>query len=280
MKLSLPPDQRGPEPHVSVCEDGAYATLSGTAASGALIVCDHASNALPFEYGTLGLAPEQLQRHIAWDIGAEAVARHVANALEAPAVFTCHSRLLIDCNRGIDDPTLIMRLSDGAIVPGNRVLTASERQHRIDRYYAPYHREIARLIDGALQAQQPPVIVSIHSFTDVWRGSKRPWHCGVLWDKDPRLAYILLQGLRREEGLVAGDNEPYSGRLKGDCLWQHGTQRGLAQAIIEVRQDLIAEDNGQREWAARIASLLRDALTTPSIRADLQTVRAYGSHTD
>jgi predicted N-formylglutamate amidohydrolase len=245
-----------------------------------VVVCDHASNALPPDYATLGLPDAELKRHIAWDSGAAAVARHVALALQAPAVFTRHSRLLIDCNRGIDDPTLIMQLSDGAIVPGNRDLTSVERQHRIECYYTPYHREIARLIDQGLADGHPPVLVSIHSFTDVWRGMKRPWHCGVLWDKDPRLADILLRGLRSEEGLVVGDNEPYSGRLKGDCLWQHGTQRGLAHAIIEIRQDLIVEEKGQSDWGHRIAAVLQDALDTPSIRAELQTERRYGSHTD
>jgi predicted N-formylglutamate amidohydrolase len=265
---------------MQMCEAGAYATLSGTAASGVLVVCDHASNALPAEYGSLGLPAAELNRHIAWDIGASAVAHDVAHALGAPAVFTRYSRLLIDCNRAIDDPTLIMRLSDGAVVPGNRVLPPEERKLRIDRYYAPYHGEISRLIGLALAAGHPPVIVSIHSFTDVWRGSKRPWHCGVLWDKDPRLAGILLRGFKREQSLVVGDNEPYSGRLKGDCLWQHGTQRGLAHAIIEVRQDLIADEKGQREWGARIAAIVKDALSVPGTRADLQIVRHYGSHTD
>lgn len=280
MKPQAPQDQRSTQPHAPARNADAYATLTGQASSGVVVVCDHASNALPPDTASLGLPDAELQRHIAWDIGAAAVARHVALTLQAPAVFTCHSRLLIDCNRGIDDPTLIMRLSDGAVVPGNRVLTSVERQHRIDCYYAPYHREIARLIDLAVLAGQPPVLVSIHSFTDLWRGRKRPWHCGVLWDKDPRLADVLLRGLRQNAGLMVGDNEPYSGRLKGDCLWQHGTQRGLAHAIIEVRQDLIADDDGQRKWGERIAAILCEALAAPSVRADLQTVRRYGSHTD
>jgi len=266
-------------PRGEVRMSAAHATLTGDEASGLVILCDHASNALPPEYGSLGMPPHLLGRHINWDIGAEGVARALALALCAPAVFTRYSRLLIDCNRGLDDPTLIMRISDGAVIPGNRSLSDEERHRRIDMFYAPYHAEIRRVIDAGLAAGKPPVIVSIHSFIDVWSGVQRPWHCGVLWDKDPRLAETLLQGLSRCEGNIVGDNEPYTGRLRGDCLWQHGTKRGLAHAIIELRQDLIATEVGQQFWAERIAAIVGAAMRDPVRRKALQTVQHYGSHT-
>ncbi len=267
------------EMHAGLGKENAYATLAGSIQSGVLILCDHASKALPAAYGSLGLHPAQLERHIAWDIGAAGVAESLAGMLGAPAVLTCWSRLLIDCNRGLDDPTLIMRLSDGAIVPGNRSLTHGERAHRIATYYEPYHSEICSHADAALAAGEPPVLVSIHSYTPCWKGTMRPWHCGILWDKDPRLADVLLQGLRQDRDLVAGDNEPYSGRLRGDCLWQHGIQRGLAHAIIEIRQDLIEHSHGQRDWASRIAEILTAALAHRETRRHLQTVKFHGSHT-
>lgn len=193
--------------------------------------------------------------------------------------MTRYSRLLIDCNRGEDDPTLIMRLSDGAIIPGNRTLTAGERAQRTARFYRPYHDAVRALIDRALAAGTVPVLLSMHSFTPVWRGVPRPWHAAVLWDKDPRLAAPLLSALRAEPGLVVGDNEPYHGALEGDCMWQHGTGRGLAHALVEVRQDLIAGKNGQAEWADRLAGAVERILADARSNPDLKTVKHYGSNT-
>ncbi len=182
--------------------------------------------------------------------------RRLAARLGAPAVLTRYSRLLIDCNRGLDDPTLIMRLSDGAIVPANRHIDAAERERRIARYYTPYHAAIERLIDAALALGVPPLLLSVHSFTDKWRGRPRPWHAGVLWDKDPRLAQRLIAALAQGPGMIVGDNEPYSGSLRGDSMWRHGTERGLPHAIVEIRQDLIAGEEGQQQWGERLAGVL------------------------
>lgn len=247
---------------------------------GILLLCDHASNRLPQEYGTLGLAPGELTRHIAYDIGAEEVARRLAASLGVPAIMTRHSRLLIDCNRGLDDPTLIMRLSDGAVIPGNRVLDASERETRVRLYYQPYHRAIDDAIDRCLAAGHVPMLISLHSFTPVWKGHPRPWHASVLWDRDDRAVRPLIAALSREEGLTIGDNEPYTGRLKGDTMWQHGTMRGLAHAIIEIRQDLVLGEDGQAEWASRLAGVLKGLLDCPTNSPDLKVIRHYGSHTD
>jgi predicted N-formylglutamate amidohydrolase len=254
--------------------------VPGSLTSGILLLCDHAENTLPPEYGTLGLPPEQLERHIAYDPGAAGITRHMARLLNAPAVFTHYSRLLIDPNRGEDDPTLIMRISDGAVVPGNVKITDAERQKRIERFYKPYHEAIARTIDAMIAAGKTPVIFSIHSFTENWRGWPRPWQVGVLWDRDPRLAVPMIDALRRDPALTVGDNEPYAGSLPGDCINKHATLRGLANALIEVRQDLIRDDAGQKEWAETLASHLRMILSRRDAELTFHRAQSYGSHSD
>jgi predicted N-formylglutamate amidohydrolase len=258
-------------PGVAAEEADSYCVRPGRADAGLIVLCDHADNALPPAYGTLGLPPEQLRRHIAYDIGAAPITTALAAAFEVPAVMTRYSRLLIDPNRGADDPTLIMRLSDGAVVPGNRRLEPGERAKRIELYYRPYHAAITRVIDQCLASGVAPALLSIHSFTESWKATPRPWHVGILWDKDARLAKPLLDNFYAEGDLIVGDNEPYSGHLEGDCLWQHGTERGLANAIIEIRQDLIRDAAGQAAWARRIqrvvAKILRDRLADPALNS-------------
>lgn len=241
---------------IEAAVEESFVIVPGRADAGLIVICDHASNALPPGYGTLGLPASQLQRHIAYDIGAAAITRAIAAALDAPAVLSRFSRLLIDPNRGADDPTLIMRLSDGAVVPGNRHLDRSERNKRFRLYYEPYHSAIDDVIDRCLAAGVPPALLSIHSFTESWKGVPRPWHAGILWDRDARLAKPLLSHFESEGTLIVGDNQPYSGALEGDCMWQHGTMRGLAHAIIEVRQDLIRDQAGQAAWAQRIIEIV------------------------
>ena len=243
--------------HIQGYEAPSHRVLPGRADAGVILICDHAENTLPQDYGTLGLPECELQRHIAYDIGARGIVERLSVELGVPAILSRFSRLLIDPNRGEDDPTLIMRLSDGAIIPGNRTLSAEERQKRIATWYAPYHQAITRLIDEAHQYHPHPALLSIHSFTEVWRGSIRPWQVGVLWDCDDRLAVPLIDTFVAEGDLLVGDNEPYTGKLRGDCMWQHGTQRGLPHAIIEVRQDLIRDAAGQADWAGRIARVMR-----------------------
>jgi predicted N-formylglutamate amidohydrolase len=261
-------------------EGDPFVRLTGDAGRGYLILCDHASNALPPSYGTLGLPLEQLERHIGYDIGAAGVTKRLAALLGVPAVLSGYSRLLIDPNRGTDDPTLIMRLSDGAIVPGNAGIDQTEVARRIARYYAPYHTAIDAAIDVAVATGRPPALVSVHSFTPAWKSVPRPWHVTVLWDRDPRLALPLVEALRRESGLVVGENEPYSGKLKGDCLYRHGTHRGLAHALIEIRQDLIRDASGQAEWAERLARVLGELGQSDEVAATLNTIDYYGSQTD
>ncbi len=252
-----------------------FAVVAGDPASGLVLTCDHAENRLPGRYGTLGLGGEALARHIAWDPGARAVTLALARRLGAPAVLSRFSRLLIDPNRGRDDPTLIMRLSDRAVIPGNLGVDAAERERRIAAFYAPYDAAIAAEIEIALAAGSIPAIVSIHSFTPVWRGRGRPWQVGVLWDADPRLAVPLIEQLRADPALVVGDNEPYDGALAGDALYRHATARGLAHALIELRQDLIADEAGVEAWADRLATILAGL----NRRAEIHEIRHFGSRT-
>ena len=225
-----------------------------------LFLCDHAGNALPPAYGALGLAPELFHTHIAYDIGAAEVTRALAASFGAPAVLGTFSRLLIDLNRGPDDPTLVMKLSDGSIIPGNRHVDAAELAQRIASFHAPYHQAIAGQIArlGLLSPKGPPLI-SLHSFTPSWKGAPRPWEVGVLWDQDRRLAGPLMTRLA-EAGFAVGDNEPYSGALEGDTLNRHGTKNGLPHVLIEMRQDLIGDAKAAGAFAAKLLPIIKSAL--------------------
>lgn len=226
-----------------------------------IFICDHASNHIPERYQGLGLAEDQLRRHIAYDLGGAGVTKALAQHFGASAVMSRFSRLLIDPNRGEDDPTLLMRIADGAVVPGNRTLDEAERRARYDMFYRPYHNAITQMIDSYCERNLTPVIISIHSFTEAWKGVPRPWHIGILWDKDSRISKPLLETLRQNDDLIVGDNEPYTGELHGDTMWRHGTQRGLPHALIEVRQDLIKDTAGQKAWAQRLAQALAQTLS-------------------
>ena len=238
--------------------------LAGDPASGVVVICDHASNAIPEDLRSLGLPPAQLERHIAYDIGAAEVTRTLARALGAPAVLSTFSRLVIDPNRGQDDPTLVMKLSDGAVVPGNAAADDAEVERRLARFYRPYDRAVGEAVAAGLAAGVPPVLVSIHSFTPFWKGVPRPWHVAVLWDSDPRLPVPLMRALEAEGDLVVGDNEPYDGALAGDTVYRHATVLGLSNALIEIRQDLIGNDGDARGWGGRLARVLGPLLADPA----------------
>jgi predicted N-formylglutamate amidohydrolase len=244
--------------------------VEGRLDGGLLLLCDHASNALPEPYGRLGLPDTEFERHIAFDIGAAEATRRMAALLGAPALFTTFSRLLIDPNRGAQDPTLVMRLSDGAIVPGNARIDEAEIDARRQRYWQPYRDAIDATLDGMMATGVVPAIVSMHSFTPTMKGSARPWHIGLLWDSDARLAAPLLAALAAEPDLQpaadrVGDNEPYDGALPGDTIDCHATRRGLANVLVEVRQDLIATTAGAQGWGERLARLLRPILAMPQV---------------
>ena len=228
---------------------------------GLVLVCDHASNNVPPEIGSLGLSEEDMRRHIAWDVGARGVTLGLARRLGAEAVLSTWSRLVIDPNRGEDDPTLVMKLYDGSVIPGNRQVGQAETERRLDAYHRPYHRAVGRALDRVLAEGLAPALVAVHSFTPQFRGRPfRPWHVGLLWDRDDRLMRPLLARLRAEPDLCVGDNEPYSGQLFGDCMFVHGTLRGIPHILIEIRNDLIRTADDQEAWAERLAPMLREAV--------------------
>ncbi|HVL21080.1 MAG TPA: N-formylglutamate amidohydrolase [Amaricoccus sp.] len=246
--------------------EAVYEHVAGQAGERVLLLCDHASNAVPdLVPGGLGLPEAEMRRHIAHDIGARGVTLGLARRLGAEALLTRFSRLVIDPNRGEDDPTLVMRLYDGTVVPGNRRATASDVEARLARLHRPYHRAVEAALDRMLAAGRTPAIVSVHSFTPQLKGRPpRPWQVGVLWHRDDRLARPLIARLR-DEGLTVGDNEPYSGELEGDTLSRHGTARALPHVLIEIRQDLIGTPEGEEAWAARLAPVIRDVIAEAGV---------------
>ena len=233
-----------------------FETIQGDPKTGIVIISDHATNIVPAQYEQLGLPASEFERHIAYDIGAEALTRQLAAKIGCPAIMSRFSRLLIDPNRGTDDPTLVMRLSDGAIVPGNAEITPEEKQYRIDTFYQPYHDEVSQQIDNSVQSGCLPMVFSIHSFTPFWKGVPRPWHVGVLWEGDNRFARALIEQLSVDKSLNVGENEPYVGGIEGESLDKHARARGLLAALIEIRQDLIGDETGVEEWANRLALIL------------------------
>ena len=222
-----------------------------------LLVCDHAGNRIPRRLGTLGVPQRERQRHIAWDIGAAGVVHRMAERLGAFAILQSYSRLVIDCNRDPRVPTSIAMISEDTRIPGNENLSPAEREQRIAEIYRPYHDRIAEELDRRQAAQIPTLLVAIHSFTPVYRGSVRPWHAGMLYNRDSRLAVQMMALLRAEGDLVVGDNQPYAVSDESDyTIPVHAEKRGLPYGEIEIRQDLIADEAGQAEWAERIARLL------------------------
>ena len=229
-----------------------------------LLTCDHACNAVPgwVNGGTLGLPDADMGRHIASDVGAAGLTRALATRMDAPAILSRFSRLVIDPNRGPDDPTLLMKLYDGTIIPGNRHAGPVELADRMKRLYKPYHDALASLA----RQHHDTVICAIHSFTPQLRGrDPRPWHVGILYSHlDDRLALPLMNRLRAEPDLCIGDNEPYAGHLPGDAIDRHALQPGRLNVLIELRQDLIADAAGQMYWAGRLAPILTAALADVS----------------
>lgn len=228
-----------------------------------VITCDHASNRVPPEVGggSLGVPSADMARHISHDVGAAGVSRHLGKVLDAPVICSNFSRLVIDPNRGEDDPTLVMKLYDGTLIPANRKLTDADFNWRLQNCYRPYHAALADLI----ASRDRPIIVAIHSFTPQLRGrAPRPWHIGILHEKDQRLAKPMLARLRRESDLCVGENEPYGGHLDGDSIDRHALGEGYPNILIELRNDLISSSDDQVAWAERLAPILAEVIdSTP-----------------
>ncbi len=247
---------KSPSMDVSVTREPPFQLIPATRSVPLLYLCDHATNIVPASVngGSLGLPESEMGRHIAYDIGARGLTLELARLTGAAALMTRFSRLVIDPNRGEDDPTLLMKLYDGTVIPGNRNAGPEELVRRKVAFYDPYHCAIEEQL-AAMEAVGPcPSIVSIHSFTPQLRDRPpRPWHVGILWDRDGRIARPLITRLRTEPDLVVGDNEPYTGELTGDTMYRHGTRPGRPHVLIEVRQDLIATGQQQAHWAERLA---------------------------
>lgn len=241
----------------------AYSIEGADRSSSIIVTCDHATNIVPpcVGGGSLGIAQEDMNRHIAFDIGAEGVARRLGERLDAAVISTRFSRLVIDPNRGEDDPTLIMQLYDGAIIHGNRGLDHVERERRLEAFHRPYDQALAKL---AASRKGPPIFISVHSFTPQLRGrAPRPWEVGILFAHDQRLSDPLIASLETgEPDLTIGRNQPYNGALKGDAMDRHALTHGHLHALIELRNDLIETQTGQHHWADRLVPHLTHSIST------------------
>jgi predicted N-formylglutamate amidohydrolase len=227
-----------------------------------LLTCDHYGRLIPQALGDLGLRASELTRHIAWDIGIAGVAERLARHLDAHLIAQRYSRLVIDCNRPPGTPSSIPRISEATIIGGNEGLARDAAEMRRQAIFDPYHRRIEAVIDRRLREGVPTVLVSLHSFTPVYAGIARPWHIGTLYHRDVRLPPLLLTSLRAEADLVVGDNEPYAVSDETDyTIPIHGEARGLMNTGIEIRQDLIADQAGQQQWADRLARILAEVET-------------------
>jgi len=247
--------------------------LRGRADPPVLIVCDHASRRIPRALGELGMDEKGLSTHLACDIGAGELTRRVAARLEANAVLACYSRLVVDCNRHLHDPTAFLSRGDGHIIPGNEGLTEQQKACRADALYWPYHRAIEEEVRRLTHGDRVPAFISIHSFTPVLDGEGRHWDVGILWDTDPRLPRPILEGLKRIPGLVIGDNEPYSGRAPADfTVDYHAERQGLPHAAFEIRQDHLMSEEGLELWADRLVHLLAPLLDNPNLYRRLPVV--------
>ncbi len=234
------------------------------------LICDHASRRLPRGLGSLGLSPAELKSHIAWDIGVAGLAGRLADRLNACLILQAYSRLVIDCNRPLGMPDSIATLSERTRIPGNEGISRTDAEIRAREIFHPYHDRIRATLDARRHGERPTLLVALHSFTPSFLGVNRPWHIGVLYNRDARLGQVLLDLMRRENGLIIGDNKPYAVSDDTDyTVTVHGEQRGIPHVELEVRQDLIANESGQTLWALRLAWLLEEAATILIPRCDV-----------
>lgn len=246
-------------------EPAAWEVERPSGASPYLLLCDHAGRRIPRRLGTLGLGEHELRRHIAWDIGAAAVTRRLSALLDATAVLQPYSRLVIDCNRPPGSADSIATISECTPIPGNAALGRDDVAQRETAVFQPYHAQIRALLDARDARAQPSWLIAMHSYTPVYLDAARPWHAGVLYHRDARMAQALRDLLRREPGLIVGDNEPYSVSDATDvAIPEYGEKRGLPHVELEIRQDLIDSDAGQQQWAERLARMLRMMEYTPT----------------
>ncbi|MBM3776817.1 MAG: N-formylglutamate amidohydrolase [Acidimicrobiia bacterium] len=255
-----------PAPLIGPHDPPPFTWLNDEGRARVLLVCDHASRAVPRGMAQLGLADWVFERHVAWDIGAAALTRALARRLDAPAILHGYSRLIVDPNRRLDDPSAFPATSDGIAVPANLDLDADERLRRVASFFTPYHDAIAGRLDRLAARGITPVLIAVHTCTPVFAEVVRPWHVGVLWDRDPRVAMPLIAGLMARPDLSVGDNEPYSGRDPHDYTMDtHAERRGLPYAGLEVRQDLLPTEEDAERWAAILTGVLTPILADEAL---------------
>jgi len=260
--VTAPEDKAASEYLLTERDPPAFELVNPYGRSNTVLICDHASNRIPLRLGNLGLGPEPLMDHIAWDPGAAAVARVLSGLLDAPLVLSAYSRLVIDCNRPLESPESIATESAGTEVPGNLGLTPSQRRQRVDEVFSPYHRTVGALLDA--RSERSSLLLSIHSFAANLGGVRRPWSIGVANRRDRRLADCLIRALQANNIGPVGDNEPYGIEDAYDySLPTHGERRGIAHAMIEVRQDGLRDSLDARLWAERLAAASRRAEQLP-----------------
>jgi predicted N-formylglutamate amidohydrolase len=241
-------------------EPPSYTIVNEHGTSPFFLTCDHAGRRLPRLLGSLGLSAAELEHHIAWDIGAAGVAQRLAAAFDAFLILQTYSRLVIDCNRAPGAATSIATLSELTTVPGNLEVSGVEATARAREIFEPYHQSITRALDARRYAGRATVLVAVHSFTPAFKGIARPWHIGILYNRDPRFGRVMLEVLRAEAELTIGDNEPYAISDETDyTIPNHGERRGIPHVEIEIRQDLIATEAGQASWAARLVRVLGES---------------------
>lgn len=232
-----------------------------------LLVGDHAGNAVPRAMNRLGLDPEVMTRHVAYDIGTRKLVTHLSQHLDAPAAVAGYSRLVVDLNRSLEDPSAFPEVSDDIRIPDNQGLSREQRALRIESFYTPYRMTIDRLLYSLRERGTVPALIAIHRFTPDMAGQKRPWHVGMLWDKDPRIPVPSMAALRAHpDGFNVGGNQPYSGRHPADyTIDHHAEAAGLPHVSIEIRQDLIDSEQGAERWASILHDALRDILAAPEL---------------
>lgn len=250
---------------LSTNEPPPFGFREGSTSSPYLILCDHAANLVPRALGSLGLAATELERHIGWDIGALELARELANILDASLVWQNYSRLVIDCNRPVESPESIVLKSEDTLVPGNQMITVAEAELRRAEIFEPYHARIRQELDEREARGQRSILIFVHTFTPVFRGVSRPWHAGVLYLTDSRLAAPLLARFQEEGGFHVGDNEPYAASALTDySLTEHAERREHPYVELEVRQDLVTNEADQKKWAKLLARLLLESSAFPT----------------
>jgi predicted N-formylglutamate amidohydrolase len=270
-------DSSGPFPLIGAGDAPPYLSYNSSGSARVLLVADHASPFFPAAMNQLGLEDWVLDRHVAWDIGSDQLTQYLADLLDAPAILAGFSRLIIDPNRKLDDPTAFVEVSDGISIPGNRALSAEQKKLRVRSFFEPYHGAIARRLDEFENGGTVPVLISVHTCTPVFAQFVRPWHIGVMWDKDPRIAVPLMENLRKVEDVCFGDNEPYSGRHSHDfTIDHHAEPAGLPHVGIEVRQDLVRDSDGARKWAGILADALQDILADEALYCRLDEPSSPG----